>query len=128
MTRAYLIVAGLIGTALGTMILFTPVAFYAGYDIDPTGQVNLLSELRSHGLAVVGAGLFMASGAFLPRFAIPAIFVSAGFYLSYGLSRLVAVALDGMPSNSLLLATGMEIVIGLVGLGLLYRSRRALAA
>ena len=128
MTRLYLTVAGLIGVALGTMILFAPIPFYAGYGIDPAGPVNLLNELRSHGLSLVGAGLFIATGAFLPRFAKAATVIAAGLYLSYGVSRLVAVALDGVPSSSLLLAAGIEIAIGLVGLGLLYRSRRAIAA
>ena len=128
MTRFYLTIAGLIGVALGTMILFAPIPFYAGYGIDPAGQVNLLNELRSHGLSLVGAGLFIATGAFLPRFAKAATVIAAGLYLSYGVSRLVAVALDGVPSSSLLLAAGIEIAIGLVGLGLLYRSRRAIAA
>ena len=128
MTRFYLTIAGLIGVALGTMILFAPIPFYAGYGIDPAGQVNLLNELRSHGLSLVGAGLFIATGAFLPRFAKAATVIAAGLYLSYGVSRLVAVALDGVPSSSLLLAAGIEIAIGLVGLGLLYRSRPAIAA
>lgn len=128
MTRAYLTVAGLIGAALGTMILFVPVTFYAGYGIDPTGQVNLLNELRSHGLSLIGAGLFIASGAFLPRFASAATIVAVALFLSYGLSRLIAVVLDGVPSSSLLAAAGVEIVIALIGLGLILRSRRAIAA
>ena len=110
------------------MIQFAPVAFYASYGIDPAHQVNLLNELRSHGLSVLGAGLFIASGAILPRLAPAATIVATGLYLSYGLSRLVALALDGLPSSSLLLTTGFEIVFGLVGLGLLLRSRRAVPA
>ncbi|WP_332691356.1 DUF4345 domain-containing protein [Devosia sp.] len=128
MTRIYLIITGIIGAALGTMILFAPVAFYAGYGIEPAGQVNLLNELRSHGLSLLGAGLFIASGAFLPRFGALATVVAAGLYISYGLSRLVAVALDGMPSSSLLLAAGVEIAIGLVGVALMLRSPRAATA
>ena len=128
MIRLYLVVAGLIGAALGTMILFAPVAFYASYGIDPADQVNLLNELRSHGLSLLGAGLFIASGAMLPRLAPAATIVATGLYLSYGVSRLVAMALDGLPTSGLLLTAGFEIVFGLVGLGLLLRSRRAITA
>ena len=124
MTRAYLVLAGLIGAALGTMILFAPVPFYASYGMDLAGQVNLLNELRAHGLGLLGAGLFIASGAFVPRLVPAATIVAVALYLSYGLSRLLAVLLDGMPSSSLLLAAGVEIALGLVGLVLLLRSRR----
>ena len=128
MTRAYLILAGIIGIALGTMILFAPVAFYASYDIAPAGQVNLLNELRSHGLGLLLAGLFIATGGFQPRLARAATMVATAVYLSYGISRLIAVALDGLPSSNLLLAGGVEIVIGLVGLALLLGSpKQALA-
>jgi hypothetical protein len=123
MTRAYFILAGLVGAALGTMILFAPVAFYASYDIAPAGQVNLLNELRSHGLSLLGAGLFIAAGAFLPRLARPAAILAPALYLSYGLSRLVAMALDGIPAPSLMLAAALEIAIGLAGLALLPRAR-----
>ena len=123
MMRAYFILAGLVGAALGTMILFAPVAFYAGYDIAPAGQVNLLNELRSHGLSLLGAGLFIAAGAFLPRLARPAAILAPALYLSYGLSRLVAMALDGIPAPSLMLAAALEIAIGLAGLALLPRAR-----
>jgi hypothetical protein len=128
MTRVYLILAGIIGVALGTMILFAPVAFYASYDIAPAGQVNLLNELRSHGLALLLAGLFITTGALQPRLARAATMVATAVYLSYGVSRLIAVALDGLPSSSLLLAGGVEIAIGLVGLGLLLRSPKPVLA
>ncbi|KFC72443.1 hypothetical protein FF80_00198 [Devosia sp. LC5] len=122
---AYLMLAGLIGAGLGTMILFAPVPFYAGYDIDPGGQVNLLNELRSHGLSLLGAGIFIASGAFLSRLASAATIVATGLYLGYGVSRLVAIALDGLPSWGLLGAGAVELALGLAGLGLLLRSRAA---
>ena len=123
MMRAYFILAGLVGAALGTMILFAPVAFYAGYDIAPAGQVNLLNELRSHGLSLLGAGLFIAAGAFLPRLAGPAAILAPALYLSYGFSRLLAMALDGIPASSLMLAAALEVAIGLAGLALLLRAR-----
>lgn len=123
MTRAYLIVAGLVSAVLGTMIAVAPVAFYGGYGIDPGGDVSLLNELRSHGLSLLVAGLFMATGAILTRFVFPAILVATALYLSYGVSRVIAVALDGMPSTGLLLAGAAELGIGLVGLVLLRRSR-----
>lgn len=123
MIRLYLITAGIIATGLGGMILFAPVAFYAGYGIEPAGQVNLLNELRSHGLAVLAAGFFATAAAFVGRLTLAAMIVTSALYLSYGLSRLVAILLDGMPSSSLLAAGAVELVLGLAGLGLLPRQR-----
>lgn len=128
MIRTYLLIGGVIATGLGAMILLAPVAFYAGYGIDPAGQVNLLNELRSHGLSLLGAGLFIGFGAFRSRLTYAALIVSTVLYLAYGLSRLVAIAMDGLPSSSLLLTGGFEIVMGLAGLALILRSRRALVA
>lgn len=128
MTRVYLILGGLIGVALGTMILFAPLAFYASYDLDLAGQVDLLNELRSHGLSLLAAGLFIATGAFQRSLERPAIIVATVLYLSYGLSRVIAMAFDGMPSSGLLTAAAVEIVFGLLGLALLLRTRRPAAA
>lgn len=128
MTRIYLIVAGLVAGALGTMILLSPVAFYAGYGLLVDGQVDLLNELRSHGLGLLAAGLFIASAAFLSQLVTSATFLATALYLSYGTSRIVAMAWDGLPSSGLQLAAGIEIVLGLVGLALLLRQRRVVAA
>ena len=128
MIRIYLLIGGVIATGLGAMILFAPVAFYAGYDIDPSGQVNLLNELRSHGLSLLAAGLFISFGAFRPHFAQAATIVATALYLGYGLSRLVAIAMDGLPSSSLLMTGGFEIIMGLGGLALVWRARQARAA
>lgn len=125
MTRAYLIVGGLIGAALGTMILFAPLAFYASYGLELAGQVDLLNELRSHGLSLLAAGAFIAAGAFLPALRQPATIVATVLYLSYGLSRLIAMAFDGLPNSGLMLAAGVEIAMGLFGLALLLRARRS---
>ncbi len=42
-------------------------------------------------------------------------------YGSFGLSRLVGLSLDGVPSNSLLMATVIELVVAAIGLGILWR-------
>lgn len=128
MSRVYLVLAGIIALAIGTMILLAPVAFYASYGIAVAGQVNLLSELRSHGLGLIGGGLFIASGAFVIRLAPVAIIVATALYLSYGISRVVGMAMDGLPASGLVVVAAIEIVIGLIGLGLLLGERRSVRA
>lgn len=124
MSRLYLSIAGIIGAAIGLMTLLAPVTFYASYGIDPSGQVSLLNELRSHGLALFGAGAFIAAGAFVERFTAASLLVSTALYLSYGTARLVGMALDGLPGSGLILACAAEMALGLFGLALLLRARK----
>lgn len=120
--KLFLMLAGLTGLGLGSAILLAPVGFYAGYGLDLGGQVTLLNEMRSHGLSLLAAGLFIGAGAFVPRLATTAVLVAGVVYLSYGLSRLVALAFDGHPGDGLLLAMAVELAIGAIA-ALIYVSR-----
>ena len=53
------------------------------------------------------------SGAFVDKIAFTAVVVSTLLYLSYGLTRLMSIAIDGMPAEGLIQAAVLEIVIGL---------------
>ena len=125
--KAVLFLAGGTTTVLGTMILFMPHAFYAGYQIDPGTDANLLNEMKSPTLALIGAGLLILSGIFAARLTLPATITATALYLSYGFSRLISIALDGAPSTALLAATAAELAIGLACLFLLWRYRAPLA-
>ena len=120
--KIFLTLAGLIAVGLGGAILLVPVAFYAGYGLDIDGQTTLINELRSHGLSLTGIGLFIMAGAVVARLATTALAVSAFFYLSYGLSRLVGLALDGWPGQGLVMSGAVELAVGGLAL-LIYVSR-----
>lgn len=126
MLKAFLALAGGIAVGLGTLILLVPVAFYAAYGLELAGQVTLLNELRSHGLSLIGIGLFIGAGAFVPRLMATALAVSAFFYLSYGLSRLAGVVFDGWPGQGLVISGAIELAIG--SLALLIYLRRGQSA
>ena len=121
--KAFLALSGLVAISLGTMILFAPVAFYAGYGLDRAGQVTLLNELRSHGLSLIGIGTFVGTGAFTPRLTTIALAVSGFFYLSYGLSRLVSMAFDGWPVQGLVISGSVELAVGSLSLLIYLRHR-----
>jgi hypothetical protein len=53
-------------------------------------------------------------GAFVDKLTFTSIVVSTLLYLSYGLSRILSMAIDGMPAEGLVQAAALEIVIGLV--------------
>ena len=64
--KGILLVAGLVAIAIGTAILFFPIAFYGSYGIDVSGKISLINELKAPGLALAASGLLIASARFLP--------------------------------------------------------------
>ena len=126
MTRLYLLLAGGIAAGLGLAILLFPVAFYSGYGIVVSGA-DLLNELRAPGLALALAGGFMLIGAFRPSLAQSATMLATALYLAYGLSRILGMAIDGLPGTGLLIAAATELALGLIGLAILLRSRASAA-
>jgi len=111
--KTILIVSGLIASIIGAAILFAPVEFYASYGMKLGGDVSLLNELSASGGALLASGILITAGAFVDKLAFTATVVSALLYLSYGLSRIMSIAMDGMPIEGLVQAAVLEIVTGL---------------
>ncbi len=74
----------------------------------------MLNEIRASGGALLASGILIMSGAFVEKLAFTAVVVSTLLYLSYGLSRVMSMVIDGMPVESLVQAAAIEIVTGLV--------------
>ncbi len=111
--KTILITSGLIATGIGAAILFMPVAFYAAYGIEIGDNFGLLNEIRASGGALLASGILIMSGAFVDKLAFTAIVVSTLLYLPYGLSRVMSIAIDGMPAEGFVQAAVFEIIIGL---------------
>ena len=111
--KTILFVAGLIATGTGGAILFMPADFFATNGIELGSNISLLSETRAPGGALLATGLLIMSGAFVAKLRFTSTVVSALVFLSYGLSRLLSMVIDGMPTKGLVQAAGLEIVIGL---------------
>jgi hypothetical protein len=112
--KVILFVAGLIAISIGGMVLVQPAAFYATSGIDLAGNVSLLNEIRASGGALLAAGILILSGAFVASLTFTAVVVASLLYLSYGLSRILSFTIDGMPSESLVQAAALEVVIGVL--------------
>ncbi len=121
--KTILLISGLIMTGVGGAILFMPVAFHAGNGIDLGGNISLLSEVRAPGGALLASGILVMLGAFVTQLTFTSVVVSALIYLSYGISRILSLAIDGMPAEGLVQATVLEIIIGLLGVFALLRYR-----
>ena len=112
--KTVLFVSGLIAAGIGAVILLVPSAFYAVNGINLGGNVSLINEVRAPGGALLAAGILIISGSFVASLTFTAVVVAALFYLSYGVSRVLSFALDGMPSEGLVQAAALEILIGVV--------------
>ena len=127
-TRALLLASGLIAAGIAAVILIAPDAFYGGYGIDISADVSLANELKAPAGALLLAGLLMMAGAFKATYTIPSLATAAAVYLSYGLSRVLSMAIDGAPHSGLVSAAAIEVAIGTVCLVDLMRHRKTAAA
>ena len=125
MIRPILVLSGLTATVFGFAVLAVPHALHASMGITLGDDVNLLNEVRSSGGMLLACGLFALYGAVRTRMALPALVVSAAVYLTYGLSRVTSVIIDGVPNNAMFQSMGVELALGLVCLIALRSLRRS---
>lgn len=111
-TSGFIAIAALILTYVGASILFTPVGFYAANGTMLEHQPNILSEVRASGGLLLGSGIAIFLSLFIPTLRRQALGLSSLVYLTYGFARVFSMLLDGMPSMSLTLSAGVEILIG----------------
>lgn len=127
-TRGLLLASGLIAAGIATMILFAPSAFYGGYGIEVGANVSLANELKAPAGTLLLAGLLMMAGVFKSEFTVPSLATAAAVYLSYGLSRFLSMAIDGVPHSGLVSAASIEVVIGAICFVDLMRHRKTAVA
>ena len=112
--RLVLVLSGLVGMVVGAGMLFVPVAFHASAGIVLDGSINLTSEMRAAGGPLLAGGVIIILGAFSGPLRFTALVIACMFYLSYGVSRLLAMAIDGMPAQAIVMITVLELVVGLL--------------
>ena len=123
-TRGLLLASGLLATGIAVTILAAPGPFYAGYGIDVSSNVSLANELKAPAGMLLVAGSLMLIGVVKPQYAETSLAIGAAIYLSYGVSRLLSFAIDGLPHSALVSAAVLEIALGAVCLLGLLRLRK----
>ena len=113
-TRGLLLASGLLATAIATAILFTPDAFYSGYGIEIGSNVSLANEMKAPMGMLLLAGLFILAGAFKRELAVRSLSIATITFLTFGLSRVISIAIDGVPHSGLVSAAVLEIAIGVI--------------
>ncbi|MDJ0751570.1 MAG: DUF4345 domain-containing protein [Woeseiaceae bacterium] len=128
LTVLYLVIAGLLLLVIGGALMFAPHSFHGSNGIVLGNDPSLLSEIRAPGGLLASSGMIILIGAIRRQLRSPAVQLTALVYGSFGLARLVSMALDGMPSSSIVAATALELIVALVGLAVLWRLRGKFAS
>ena len=123
--KLVLVLSGAVGFGIGLSALFWPRAFFASSGTILGDDISLMSEVRAPAMVLVLFGAVMLAAVFIPQIRRGALWAAALLYLSYGLGRVVSVVLDGVPHINILMALGIELVIGLLCIYIL-RAHRAL--
>ena len=121
-TTAYLAMAGLLLLGIGSSLLFVPHAFHGSNGIDLGSNPNLLSEIRAPGGLLAASGTFALISVAWRDLRVFTMQVTVLVYGSFGLARLVSLAMDGMPSGSIIGAAILELLVAAVGVALLSRA------
>jgi hypothetical protein len=121
--KAILLGLGIVLLVFGGWRVIDIVGFFAFNGIELGHDVSMLNEVRAGGGLVVGSALVVISGAFFPRMAFTSTILSVVVFLSFGFARLYGIAVDGIPSATILQGLFTEFVMGSIGIFAFYRYR-----
>lgn len=114
--KIYLVISGLLLTVIGSLTTFNPVNIKANEGIEIAGNASALNDVRSFGMLLLATALFSIIGAFKTSLRKSATISAFLLFLSLGAGRIVSIILDGMPSDGMVKATGLEMILGIAGL------------
>lgn len=104
--------AGAIALGIGTTIAIAPAGFYALYGIVLPAGPDLLSELRAPGANLAVLGALILGGAIRSGMTQLSALLGTAVFLAYAAGRLLGLVLDGMPSDGIVQALLIELIIG----------------
>lgn len=126
-TFTFLFLSGLLLLGIGGAILLVPHGFHASNGIHLGEDPSLLSEIRAPGGLLAASAALILIGAFRRQLRPLAMVLTVLVYGSFGLSRLLGLALDGIPSSGLVGSTAIELIVAAIGLLILRRTGPVLA-
>jgi hypothetical protein len=110
--KIILIILALPLLIFGAWRLFDPIGFAAFGGSSLPNDAGLLSEVRAAGGAVAVSGIIVLLGAFRPRWSFVSIVLAAVIFVSFGVARLLGIALDGAPPSGTIKGMAVELVFG----------------
>ncbi len=118
----YLIISGLVLTAVGGLTTFNPINIKANEGIDIAGNPSGLNDVRAFGMLLLALAIVLFLGIFKGGLKKTANVVAFLLFLSLGIGRVISMLIDGMPSDGMMKATGLEFILGIIGLILFTRN------
>ncbi|MCG8490565.1 MAG: DUF4345 domain-containing protein [Sneathiellales bacterium] len=115
-----LLLAGLMLIGVGGIMMVAPDVLHAKNGVILGSDPNLLSEIRAPGGFLLSAGGLIVASVILRRMQCHALAFTALIYGSFGIARLYAMNVDGVPVQSLVFVTGLEIGVGVIATILAY--------
>ncbi len=106
--------AGFTAFVIGAFIMLAPHAFYASYGIALDNDPNVLSELRGPGANLAALGVVVVLGVFMKWISKTSVVIASVVFVAFPLGRAISIAVDGMPSESILAALAIELVVGAI--------------
>ena len=123
-SRAILAVSGAILIGIGGAVLFDPMSFAVSNGIVLENNPSLMSEVRAPGGLLLISGAIILMGAIRQQIMRIALALAALIYGTYGLSRLISMMFDGLPSTTLTQAAFLELALGAISLATLFYLHR----
>ncbi len=113
--KAFLIISGLLLTFIGGATLFIPVEMKTGAGIDIAGNISVINDVRASSALLLGIALLTLLGVFQKGLTFTSTVAATLLFLSLGVGRLISILIDGMPVDGLVKATGLELILGVLG-------------
>ena len=120
-TTLFLFISGLLLLAIGAGILLAPHAFHSSNGIVFGSDPNTLSEIRAPGGLLAFSAILILIGAVRSRLRSLSLLLVVLVYGSFGLARLLSILLDGMPSEGIVGAMIIELIVAAIGTAIMYR-------
>ena len=121
--KGILIFLGLFLIAVGSFRLIDPVTSFENLGMILNGDVGQLSEARGTGGVLLGFGLLIFLGAFKQKLTYTSTLVAIVLFFGFGIGRIMGVAFDGSPGNTLLTGIITEVAFGTLALFALIKYR-----
>ncbi|WP_422376002.1 DUF4345 domain-containing protein [Roseibium sp.] len=110
--KVALALSALTFVSIGGLIVFAPAFLFGLNQVQLDPSAALMSEIRAPGALILLAAGIAIAGLLRETMERPALLVSAGLLLAYGVGRLISLPLDGLPPVSLVIAMAVEFGLG----------------
>ena len=129
MTRAALILNGLVLSFIALRMLLTPAEFLAEFGVALTSATALAEARSIHGGGIAAIAALIWLGLFNAKWTATGLLAAAVFLLALTVGRAIGIVVDGATDSLTITATVAEFLLGsLAAIALFFHQRSAAAA